>query len=44
VRSHQLTLHPVGPIELAVAVEATGVRVTRTQTLGGWIAISGVRR
>ncbi len=43
-RSHQLTLHPVRPIELAMAVEATGVRVTRTQTIGGWTAISGSAR
>ena len=40
----QLTLHPVRPIELAMAVEATGVRVTRTQTIGGWTAISGSAR
>jgi 2-polyprenyl-3-methyl-5-hydroxy-6-metoxy-1,4-benzoquinol methylase len=43
-RSHQLTLHPVRPIELAMAVEATGVRVARTQTIGGWTAISGSAR
>ena len=43
-RSHQLTLHPVRPIELAIAVEATGVRVARTQTIGGWTAISGSAR
>ena len=43
-RSHQLTLHPVRPIELAIAVEATGVRVARTQTIGGWTAISGLAR
>jgi 2-polyprenyl-3-methyl-5-hydroxy-6-metoxy-1,4-benzoquinol methylase len=43
-RSHQLTLHPVRPIELAMAVEATGIRVARTQTIGGWTAISGSAR
>ena len=43
-RSHQLTLHPVRPIELAMAVEATGIRVARTQTIGGWTAISGLAR
>ena len=43
-RSHQLTLHPVRPIELAMAVEATGIRVARTQTIGGWTAISGSPR
>ena len=30
--SHQLTLHPVSPIELAVAIDAAGMRVARTQT------------
>lgn len=40
-RTHRLTLHPIGPIELAVAIEAAGIRVARTQTLGGWVAISG---
>jgi len=39
-RAHQLTLHPVSPIELAVAIDAAGMRVVRTQTLGGWIAVS----
>ena len=43
-RSHQLTLHPVRPIELAMSLEATGVRVVRTQTIGGWTAVSGSAR
>lgn len=43
-RSHQLTLHPVRPIELAMSLEATGVRVMRTQTIGGWTAVSGAAR
>ena len=37
-----MTLHPIAPIELALAVEAAGIHVTRTQTLGGWVAVSGV--
>ena len=43
-RTHQLTLHPVRPIELAMSVEATGLRVVRTQTIGGWTAVSGSAR
>jgi cyclopropane fatty-acyl-phospholipid synthase-like methyltransferase len=43
-RSHTMTLHPIGPIELAVAVEAAGIHVTRTQTIGGWFAVSGAAR
>lgn len=43
-RSHVMTLHPIGPIEIALAVEAAGIHVTRTQTLGGWVAVSGSAR
>jgi hypothetical protein len=43
-RSHQMTLHPVRPIELAMSLEATGVRDVRTQTIGGWTAVSGAAR
>lgn len=41
-RSHEMTLHPISPFELAAAVEAAGFRVARQAKTAGRAVVSAV--
>ena len=42
-RTHELTLHPISPLELEAAVLAAGFRVTRASRSGGRAVIAATR-